>query len=374
MAYGITQIGGLGAGGSSADDRSSKRAEEKRKRDRKSAENMLYGGLGQVDTDAVSAMEDYLAFAKKKGPQLPNNLENYLKSTYSPYDFQTPDYKETAFASGYAGAAPDLTAAEDITAIDDLPEGVKEAIYETGRQRVGRVATGQREDIADRILRSGGRGGMGGSLRDINRAEMEQSGELAVQSAIADAMRKYQEAGNVRGLRLGREETLAQMLEDQARYMADQNLTTQQLQAGEEKYKTGLADTTATRAAAEAEKKYSYDYGKDQDIINTIMNQAQYGQGQRQDESSNRQAAIQAKLNYLNQGGVYRLNAAQLENKSDQDYAILAGGLGEGVGGIGGNYMSRTQPGNTQYRPMQRTPMKYGVRRSPQQPDNQYQY
>src|SRR3990167_3305009 len=307
--------------------------------------NPLYSGLGDIDRKAQEAIKEYLATAGAGGGDLPNNLEKLLTARYSPWSFPTaPAYKETKFAGGYAPAAYGSTTFSEAKSVADLPENIREAMFQRGAQRIGREKTGQIEDVIDRLTRSGrGEGLKYAALRDINRAAMEQTGSLAEEQNISEAGRRYQEAQNVRGLNLQRElnqaaENLkaAGFSEDQARYLADQRLQEQQLQAGEEKYKTGLEDITETRRAAENEKQFLYQKAGEQDRINTIMGQAQFQEGKRQAGASREQAAINEALNYLGQGGSYRLGQAQLGKEGQRDIFNIGSQVGQAAGtGVG---------------------------------------
>src|SRR5262249_27055270 len=89
------------------------------------------------------------------------------------------------------------------------------------------------------------------------------------------------------------------------------------------RFRAGLQDTLQTRQAAEAEKVYQSDYGRQQDIINTIMNQAAFNSGERANQASRTQAGIQQGLNYLGQAAAYRQNVQQLNNKKPVDQSIV---------------------------------------------------
>lgn len=348
-----------------------------------------YTGMSSMDAAVQNAIAQFQNSAGQGTVQLPD-LSRYLTATYKPYAFKQPAYESTDYnpfaysMPDYSPeqyqetqfTTPDMTAANDIQSVADIPKNILDAIYENSRQRVGRTADTQRHQAQNQFgtMGAGGRNLMLAAIRDINRGQFEQEGQLATQAMTDDANRNYEEAKTVRGLRLGREETLANMAlarqqaqaqenqvgykfgDDAARYQAGLAQWLQSQQAGEadksfqygrdeNRYQTGLADTLQTRLAAEQEKAYQANYARQQDIVNTKMNQAQFQSAERANEASRQQASIQQALNYMNQAGNYRLNAAQLQQKANDDksgfdWSTLAGGAGTAAGSAGGTYLT----------------------------------
>ncbi len=304
---------------------------------------MPYAGMGTIDRTLLNSLGSFMASSGEGTVHLPD-LSKSLTARYNPYNFTMPeyqkgDYQETIYST------PDMTAADDIESVADLPPGVMQAIFEQSRSRVGRAADTQRRQAQNQFgtMGAGGRNLLLAAIRDINRNQFEQEGDLTTQSMIQDAQRNYEEAKNLRGLRLGREETLANMLLQREGAQAGENQAGYRFGVEENRFQTGLADTLQTRQAAEQEKKYQADYGRQQDVVNTQMNQAQFQSAERANEASRQQAAIQQALNYMNQGGNYRLNTAQLQQKGEKDdtpldWGTVAGGVGQAAGSLGGYY------------------------------------
>jgi hypothetical protein len=298
-----------------------------------------YGQMGALDALTSGAIGNFLGSAPGGAVNLPD-LTQYLTATYNPYGFKQPDYTPEEYQA-FQFKDPTMTKAEDIKSVADIPPEILNAIWERTTGNIGRTAESQRQDIADKLRMEGGGTGnlLVAALRDINNGEQSQIGEAAIQKMIEDENRNYEEAKNLRALRLGREETLAGQQFGQEQAQAGQNQASYQAGRDEARYMAGLKDTLQTRKAAEAEKAYNAKYGQQQDIVNTKMNQAQFQSAERANQASREQAAIQQGLNYLNQGGNFRINTAQLsktENKGNNQipYDIL--GTAQGAGQVAG--------------------------------------
>ncbi len=126
---------------------------------------------------------------------------------------------------------------------------------------------------------------------------MEQTANAALQGMTDEANRRFEEAKTMRNLNL-----------EDARF------------------RLGLDDMLQTRNAAEAEKVYQSEYGRQQDQINTMMNQASFKSGERANQASRQQAGIQQGMNYMGQGSAYRQNVQQLNNKKPVNTNIVGTG------------------------------------------------
>ena len=306
---------------------------------------LAYGGMGSLDPKVSQNIANFMATAKQGTIQLPD-LSKLLTATYKPYNFTTPnyqkgDYQETTFST------PEMTAPEDIQSVADLPQGVLDAIYEQSRKKVGRSGDTQRHQAQNTFggMGAGGRNLLLAAIRDINKSQFEQEGDLTTQGMIADANRRFEEEKNVRGLKLSQEQQIAAQLAQREQAQAAENQAGYKADVDENRFQTGLADTLQTRKAAEAEKAYQASYGRQQDVVNTKMNQAQFQSAERANEASRSQAAIQQALNYMNQGGNYRLNVAQLQQKGEKDktpidFNTVAGAAGQAAGALGGSYIN----------------------------------
>lgn len=271
-----------------------------------------YGQMGAVDRATAAAVQDFIRSAGTGNIELPPNLQNMLTARYRAFNFTAPKYNVK------------------IDSVADLPDHIKEAMMQRTLGGITRTSEGQRQQAKDAMLRigRGNSGGLAAALREINRAEMEAAGNASIQSMTDEAGRRYEESKTVRGLNI-----------DDARFRA------------------GLEDMLQTRRAAEAEKVYQSDYGRQQDMINTIMNQAAFRSGERANQASRQQAAVQQGMNYLGQAGAYRQNIQQLQNKKELDPNIV------GVGG------TQAQP---TYKSYSYTPFQQRTQQV--QPYSSYQY
>lgn len=244
---------------------------------------LYYGGLQGVDQSTSNSVQDFIKTAGDGKIELPANLQDRLAARYQAFDFQKPDYNP------------------NIQSVADLPDNIKDAMFERNRQSIGRTAESQRIKGTEQFQRMGRRGGSGltAVLRDANKNEMEQVGNATTQAMTDEGNRRFEEAKTMRGLNL----------ED-------------------ERFRLGLDDMLQTRRAAEAEKVYQSEYGRQQDQINTVMNQAAFNSGERANQASRQQAAIQQGSNYLGQGTAYRLNTQQLNNKKPVNPNIVGTGTG----------------------------------------------
>lgn len=274
-----------------------------------------YNQMGAVDSATAGALQNFMSSAGAGTVELPPDLQNMLTARYKAFNFQAPKYNV------------------NIESVADLPDHIKQAMMQRTLGGITRTSEGQRQQAKDMMLRigRGNSGGLAAALRDINRGEMEQGGNASIQSMIDEANRRFEEAKTVRGLNI-----------DDARFRA------------------GLDDMLQTRRAAEAEKVYQSEYGRQQDLINTIMNQAAFRSGERANQASRQQAAIQQGLNYTGQAGAYRQNLQQLQNKK---------GLDPNIVGVQGATQQPT------YKSFSYTPFQTQTQRTSQvQPYSSYQY
>jgi hypothetical protein len=244
----------------------------------KSGNTFAYQPFGAIDAQTAGALQNFIATSKDGTVQLPANLQNMLSARYRAYNFKEPTYNAK------------------IESVGDLPEGIKEALIARAMRNVNRTGEGQRQQAKDAMLRigRGNSGGMAASLRDINKAEMEAAGNVSTTNMTDEANRNFEEAKNLRGLNI-----------EDARFRAN------------------LEDMLQTRRAAENEKVYQSEYGRQQDQINTIMNQAAFNSGERANLASRQQAGVQQGLNYLGQAAAYRQNVQQLDSKKKVDPSIV---------------------------------------------------
>lgn len=280
---------------------------------------LAFQAFGPVDAATSNALQSFIANSREGTVQLPPDLQNMLTARYKAYNFKTPTYNP------------------NIQSVADLPDNIKDALIARAMRSVNSTAEGQRQQAKDAMLRisRGDSGGMAAALRDINKAEMEQAGNVATTNMTDEANRAFEEAKTMRGLNI-----------DDARFRA------------------GLEDTQQTRQAAEAEKEYQSEYGREQDIINTIMNQAAFKSGEQANQASRQQAGIQQGMNYLGQAAAYRQNVQQLKNKGDVDTNI--------VGVPSNSYQTPNTPAPT-YNKFQPTPFQQRSQQSSPYPTYQYQ-